>query len=171
MSRFIDAVRRWLHRRRMARLIGLKAETATNDKLYVGVDLAKHPDYTAGPPLVPVARSEPIKLPDPHPTLSAIESQAREVYGIPPQLDISIDDEMLECVIDSFRSALRICADIWQQIANSISQLDEDAVIVKYAYPGEIHRMYYARKARTRKKYKNRILRRERRAMKKEDRP
>ena len=153
MKRIIDFLRQWLHRRRMQRLAHLPA--------YIGVDLTRCPDQTAG------------LLPQPITGADAIQYPASNVYDKLAGLDFSIDmtaiNETLTRMVESFRASVAEMCDKLRE-SGIFAQMNEELTLIQYGQPAEIHRMRYARKARTRKKYRNRIKRRARRAMKKEAR-
>lgn len=152
MKRIIDFLRQWLHRRRMQRLAHLPA--------YIGVDLTRCNDQTAG------------LLPKPS-EADAIQYPASNFYDKLGGLDFSIDmaaiNEALTRMVESFRASVAEMCDKLRE-SGIFAQMNEELTLIQYGQPAEIHRMRYARKARTRKKYRNRIKRRARRAMKKEAR-
>lgn len=146
MSRFIHAIRQWLHRRRMQRLARLPA--------YIGVDLTRCNDQTAG--LLP--------QPSEAETVRHVENETFRK----PTLELTFDTEAVDRAIKRITAAAEKVAAWISDIG--LASVVEEITLMSYGQPAEIHRMCYARKARTRKKYRNRIKRRARRAMKKEAR-
>lgn len=152
MKRIIDFLRRWLHRLRRQRIAHLPA--------YIGVDLARCPDQTAE------------VLPEPS-EAEMVQRPASNVYDKLAGLDFSIDttaiNEALTRIVESFKAAVAEMCDRLQKFG-ILAQIGEELALIQYGQPSEIHRMRYARKARTRKKYYNRVMRRARRAKRKEAR-
>ena len=85
------------------------------------------------------------------------------------QLEIRTDD------LDAFCYALQRMAmaagDAAAALINAAHVATDATMINRHATPKDIHYITHGRKARTRKKYRNRVLRRARRAQRKEARP
>lgn len=150
---------------------------------FVGVDLASHPDMTSGLPLRPVtpkllpagaARSAMIGKAIADGMAAGLEAPPAVLYADnKPVVTFRTDG------IDALSYALRKVAEAAREAAaalgtalsTAVRAVGESALIAVYATPKEVHYIKYGRKARTRKKYRNRVLRRARRARAKEARP
>ena len=150
---------------------------------FVGVDLASHPDMTSGLPLRPV----PPRLPPAGAARSAMIGKAitdglADGLKAPPAV-LYADNKPVVTFhadgIDALSYALRKVAEAAKEAAAALGTalgvavraVGESALIAVYATPKETHYIKYGRKARTRKKYRNRVLRRARRIKVKEGRP
>lgn len=162
---FRNAFRRWLRRWKLRRAYR---------HAIVGVDLSTTSDMTAGPPL-PLVPVEPKQTDG----LRVVGSFLDEVHEITrPTQTLYADNRPVVTIrmdgIDAFMYSLREMARLAVQAAAALRAMAAAAtdadLIAAYATPKETHYIIHGRKARTRKKYRNRVLRRARRARKKEAR-
>lgn len=171
---FRNAFRRWLRRWKLRRAYR---------HAIVGVDLSTTSDMTAGPPVNPAKPSE--ELPPSIARSVMIGEAVRDglaaglaVGTEAPPATLYADNRPVVTIrmdgIDAFMYSLHAIGRAVAQAAAAFRAIaaatTDAALIAAYATPKETHYIIHGRKARTRKKYRNRVLRRARRARKKEAR-
>lgn len=92
----------------------------------------------------------------------------KKQFNVPPK--ITIRAEGFDAFMDSLHAIGRAVAQAAAAFRAIAAATTDAALIAAYATPKETHYIIHGRKARTRKKYRNRVLRRARRARKKEAR-
>lgn len=195
MKRLLNRLRRWLRR-----VLGIQSPSKyfnpsswpalpePKARPFVGVDLANHPDMTSGLPLVPVPPKQPARpalppaiFPPKTSALDAVHAIINEIHEATRPDEVLYADNRPEITIrvdglDALRYTLCQVADAANRFAKAMRELvtqavTDAAIIAQYATPKETHYILHGRKARTRKKYRNRVLRRARRIKVKEGRP
>ena len=111
------------------------------------------------------APSCPVKIP--MPPVKEPAPEARQLPSVPP--------EVLANWARALKEAACGAAEAFEKLAraaeNAARAMTDANLIDQYATPKEIHYIIHGRKARTRKKYRNRVLRRARRTQRKETHP
>lgn len=167
---FRDTFRRWLRRWKLRRAYR---------HAIVGVDLSTTGDMSAGPPANPAKPST--ELP---PSISRSVASGK-AFGegftagleAPPATLYADNRPVVTIRMDGIDAFMYSLHEVGRAVAKaaaafrSLAAVTTDAALIAgYATPKETHYIIHGRKARTRKKYRNRVLRRARRARKKEAR-
>ena len=127
----------------------------------IGIDLANGPDFTAQhEPHRAGPDADPSALPD------IAESHWTEQFCIDMESLMHKPTEAIHSICEIASDAFMYLAQVIAEKIDAIHAVCEVSLIIENGTRKEIHYFRHGRKARTRKKYKNRILRRVRRSKK-----